>query len=131
MATPSDRERVRRMRIRLAALRRHAAARDPFTGKSELAVTAGKSSGRALQRLGRVIRTYKGKKDAIVIDFIDQAPYLLEHTKARIDIYRTEPEFKIILPKRIRGKSGPNKKSKKTKKSKPVQSKKRDPNMSW
>ena len=49
MATPSDRERVRRMRIRLAALRRHAAARDQFTGKSELAVTAGKASGRARQ----------------------------------------------------------------------------------
>ena len=43
MATPPDRERVRRMRIRLAALRRHAAAREP-DGKSELAVAAGKKS---------------------------------------------------------------------------------------
>ena len=34
------------MRIRLAALKRHAAARDPHTGKSELAVAAGKASGR-------------------------------------------------------------------------------------
>ena len=46
MGTSCDRERVRRMRIRLAALKRHAAARNPNTGKSELAVAAGKASGR-------------------------------------------------------------------------------------
>ena len=45
MGTPADRERVRRMRIRLAALKRHAAAKGP-DGKSELAVSAGKASGR-------------------------------------------------------------------------------------
>ncbi len=47
---PRRREHVRRMRIRLAALRRHAAARDPLTGKSSLAVAAGKASGR--RRIG-------------------------------------------------------------------------------
>ncbi len=46
MATPADREHVRRMRIRLAALKRHAAARNQNTGKSALAVAAGKASGR-------------------------------------------------------------------------------------
>ena len=46
MGSPADRERVRRLRIRLAALRRHAAARDPTTGKSTLAVAAGQASGR-------------------------------------------------------------------------------------
>jgi hypothetical protein len=40
-----SREHVRRLRIRLAALKRHAAARGP-DGKSELAVAAGKASGR-------------------------------------------------------------------------------------
>ena len=44
MGSPVDRERVRRLRIRLAALRRHAAARGP-DGRSELAVAAGKASG--------------------------------------------------------------------------------------
>ena len=44
------RERVRRLRIRLAALRRHAAARDPGTGRSLLAVEAGRASG--IQREG-------------------------------------------------------------------------------
>ena len=50
MGSPADRERVRRLRIRLAALRRHEAARDPATGKSMLAVEAGRMSGR--QRAG-------------------------------------------------------------------------------
>ncbi len=45
-----SREHVRRLRIRQAALERHQAARDPATGKSVLAVAAGKASG--LQREG-------------------------------------------------------------------------------
>ena len=45
MSTPTERDHVRRMKIRLAALRRHAAARGP-DGKSELAVAAGKASAR-------------------------------------------------------------------------------------
>lgn len=61
---------------------------------------SGKSTGRALQRLGRVIRSHKGKSDAIVIDFIDNAKYLLEHTHRRIEVYRKEAEFEIKLPKR-------------------------------
>ena len=40
----TDRERVRRFRLRLAALKRHAAARGE-DGKSTLAVAAGKASG--------------------------------------------------------------------------------------
>ena len=46
MSSPASREKVRRLRIRLAALRRHQAARDPLTGKSTLAVAAGQVSGR-------------------------------------------------------------------------------------
>ena len=46
MSTPESREHVRRMRIRLAALRRHEAARDPHSGKSTLAVAAGQASGK-------------------------------------------------------------------------------------
>ena len=40
----TDRERARRFRLRLAALKRHAAARGE-DGKSALAVAAGKASG--------------------------------------------------------------------------------------
>lgn len=46
MSSPNSREHVRRLRIRLAALRRHEAARDPTTGKSALAVAAGRASAR-------------------------------------------------------------------------------------
>lgn len=41
MTSPANRECVLQIRIRLPALRRHAAARDPDTGKSALAVAAG------------------------------------------------------------------------------------------
>lgn len=58
----------------------------------------GKSSVRALQRIGRVIRKFKGKKQAAVVDFFDQAHFLKEHSLERKKIYSTEKEFKIIWP---------------------------------
>jgi superfamily II DNA or RNA helicase len=60
---------------------------------------AGKSSTRALQRVGRVIRPYTNgeyvKKDAVVIEFKDDVKYMLDHFNKRIKIYKTEPEFDI------------------------------------
>lgn len=56
---------------------------------------SGKSPTRALQRIGRVIRSFEGKKDAIVIDFDDDVKYLRAHSKARKSIYATEPLFEI------------------------------------
>lgn len=57
---------------------------------------SGKSPTRALQRIGRTLRKYPGKDDAIVIDFWDDCKYLKEHSRAREKIYKTEKEFKII-----------------------------------
>jgi len=57
---------------------------------------AGKSSVRALQRIGRVIRPYKGKKMSAIIDFADQAPYLNKHSEIRREIY--ESEFDVTWP---------------------------------
>ena len=59
---------------------------------------SGKSSGRALQRIGRVIRTHEGKTNATVVDFYDNAKYLKDHSQKRIDIYKSESGFKIKLP---------------------------------
>jgi superfamily II DNA or RNA helicase len=59
----------------------------------------GKSSVRALQRIGRVIRTYPNKDDAIIVDFIDNAKYLDKHTATRTSVYETEPAFRIKFPK--------------------------------
>lgn len=61
---------------------------------------SGKSSGRALQRIGRVIRLAKGKSKAVIVDFYDNCKYLKDHSESRIKIYESEPGFKIILPKK-------------------------------
>ena len=57
---------------------------------------AGKSPTRALQRIGRILRPYEGKKDAIAIDFMDNCKYMQSHSKKRLNIYKTEEEFEII-----------------------------------
>lgn len=59
----------------------------------------GKSTVKALQRVGRVIRKYDGKKFAAIVDFVDQAPFLLEHSKARLKIYQSEEGFDVQWPK--------------------------------
>lgn len=59
---------------------------------------SGKSAGRALQRCGRVIRPYTDKKDAIIIDFLDNAKYLYKHSLARKKIYEIEPGFIVKMP---------------------------------
>jgi superfamily II DNA or RNA helicase len=56
---------------------------------------SGKSSGRALQRLGRVIRKHPNKTRAIVVEFDDNAKYLKDHSDARYKVYKTEDMFKI------------------------------------
>jgi superfamily II DNA or RNA helicase len=62
---------------------------------------SGKSQTRALQRVGRVIRTFSDpisgfvKKDAYIVDFQDNMKYMQGHSKARRRIYETEPEFII------------------------------------
>jgi superfamily II DNA or RNA helicase len=56
---------------------------------------SGKSATRALQRIGRVIRSYEGKKDAVVVDFEDDVRYLKAHSRARRSIYEKEPLFEI------------------------------------
>ena len=56
----------------------------------------GKSPTRALQRIGRILRPYEGKKDALAVDFMDNCKYMQSHSKKRLSIYRTEEEFEII-----------------------------------
>lgn len=56
----------------------------------------GKSSTRALQRIGRVLRPFEGKTHALVVDFYDEAKYLRNHAEKRMEIYRTESGFYIL-----------------------------------
>ncbi len=65
----------------------------------------GKSTVKALQRVGRVIRKYPGKKFAIIIDFIDQAPFLDNHSKVRYKIYKSEEGFDVSWPMQKKKKS--------------------------
>ena len=58
----------------------------------------GKSTVKALQRVGRVIRKHKTKKFAAVVEFVDQAPFLLEHSKIRYKIYKSEKGFQVTWP---------------------------------
>lgn len=56
----------------------------------------GNSPTRALQRIGRILRTFEGKTDAIAVDFMDTCKYLQSHSKKRLNMYKTEEEFEII-----------------------------------
>lgn len=55
----------------------------------------GKSTSKALQRIGRVIRGAPGKKDALVLDTWDQSHFVAKHSLTRYKAYRYEPRFKI------------------------------------
>ena len=70
----------------------------------------GKSTVRCLQRAGRVIRNFPGKKDAYIYDPIDNARYVNEHSLIRANMYLSEPNFLVKLPKNF------NKNSKEMKK---------------
>lgn len=66
----------------------------------------GKSTVKALQRVGRVIRKHKKKKFAAVVEFVDQAPFLLEHSKIRYKIYKSEEGFQVTWPGKTKKKTG-------------------------
>lgn len=55
----------------------------------------GKSSTRAFQRVGRVLRLHKNKKRAIVFDFEDSTSMLNRHAKIRKKLYETEPAWEV------------------------------------
>ena len=59
----------------------------------------GKSTAKALQRVGRVIRGNAGKTNAIIIDTFDQTHFLRKHSYARWEIYNTETAFQFKTEK--------------------------------
>ena len=63
---------------------------------------SGRSSIRALQRIGRVIRQYPGKKVAAVVDFYDQSKFLKKHSMIRYQVYISEPGFKVLKCKEMK-----------------------------
>ncbi|KKN70809.1 hypothetical protein LCGC14_0427010 [marine sediment metagenome] len=61
--------------------------------------SGGKSSVRALQRVGRVIRKHPGKQYAAILDFLDQAKFLKSHSTIRYKVYASEKGFDVKWPK--------------------------------
>jgi superfamily II DNA or RNA helicase len=63
----------------------------------------GKSSTRAFQRIGRVLRLFKdpvtgeSKKRAVCFDFQDYTPMLRRHARIREKLYKTEEEWDIKM----------------------------------
>jgi superfamily II DNA or RNA helicase len=58
---------------------------------------AGAASGiHSLQLLGRVLRSFPGKTKAWVVDLQDNGKFLNNHSKERVNIYTTEPRYKLI-----------------------------------
>lgn len=60
----------------------------------------GKSSTRAFQRIGRVLRLHTNpdgtkKERALVFDFVDYTPTLRRHSRVREKLYRTEEKWEI------------------------------------
>lgn len=56
----------------------------------------GNSTIKTLQRIGRVIRKYPGKKVSAIVDFYDQCKYLKKHSMRRHEIYSSEDGFKVF-----------------------------------
>lgn len=59
----------------------------------------GKSTVRALQRIGRVIRQFPGKECSAIVDFADDAVFLKNHSEIRYKIYASEEGFEVSWPK--------------------------------
>jgi superfamily II DNA or RNA helicase len=58
---------------------------------------SGKSRTRIRQRVGRFVRPAPGKSIAIVYDIYDRdVPFFEDHFKQRLEIYKTEPEWRIV-----------------------------------
>lgn len=49
------------------------------------------------QLIGRVLRITAEKQRVYIVDWNDAAKYLYDHAQDRLRIYRSEPEFKVII----------------------------------
>jgi superfamily II DNA or RNA helicase len=56
----------------------------------------GKSKPRALQRIGRLVRPYPGKKIAVAYELEDPTGFARQHLQERLRLYKTEPHWRIV-----------------------------------
>ena len=57
----------------------------------------GRSKTRTLQRVGRLVRPWPGKDSALAIDVWDRAEYFADQGKARLELYKSEPAWRIEI----------------------------------
>jgi len=57
---------------------------------------SGRSKLKCLQRVGRCVRVFPGKKHVAIIDFMDNIKYLKKHSMIRYETYLSEEGFKVI-----------------------------------
>lgn len=63
---------------------------------SAILAGGGKSLIKCIQRVGRTLRPYPGKTEAIIIDFFDNVRYLTSQSTKRIKIYKAERRFTVF-----------------------------------
>ena len=56
----------------------------------------GRSKTRTLQRIGRLVRPYPGKKVAVAYELEDPGGFARAHLHERLKLYKTEPHWRII-----------------------------------
>ena len=56
----------------------------------------GRSKTRTLQRIGRLVRPYPGKKVAVAYELEDPTGFARAHLQERLKLYKTEPHWRII-----------------------------------
>jgi superfamily II DNA or RNA helicase len=56
----------------------------------------GRSKTRTLQRIGRLVRPYPGKKTAVAYELEDPVGFAKAHLQERLKLYKTEPHWRII-----------------------------------
>jgi len=63
--------------------------------RSLIVALGGKSKTRTLQRIGRLVRPFEGKEEAVAYDIWDKAEYFVKQGEVRKQLYETEPNWKI------------------------------------
>jgi len=56
----------------------------------------GRSKTRTLQRIGRLVRPYPGKKIAVAYELEDPVGFTKAHLQERLKLYKTEPYWRVV-----------------------------------
>lgn len=56
----------------------------------------GRSKTRTLQRIGRLVRPYPGKKIAVAYELEDPTGFAKAHLQERLKLYKTEPHWRVV-----------------------------------